>query len=179
MSFMKPIFYSIWLIAVILMPACSSHVPPEISLAPENAPDVAQVQADADSYLTQQVRWGGTILKTENKDKASWLTIIAFPLREDGEPRASDHSPGRFIAIIDEFLEPLVYSPDRQITVTGKLIRTEKHKVGEFLYQYPVVQVEHYYLWPLPPVPTASDYPPYGWYDPWYHPYDPWFHPHH
>ena len=123
-----------------------------------------------DTYLSQKIRWGGIILNTENKQNASWLTIIALPLNESGKPLDSDQSPGRFIAIVDEFLEPLVYSPDRQITVTGHLIRTETQQVGEFSYEYPVIQVEHYYLWPAKPEQTYVDYPPY-WHNPWYYPY--------
>ena len=174
MQFMKPTIRSGWFALIALMSACSSHIPPEIRQALDGAPSVAQVRDRADSYLSQKVRWGGAILATENKQNASWLTIVAFPLDNEGEPGDSDQSPGRFIAIIDKFLEPTVYNSDRQITVIGNLLRTETLKVGEFAYEYPVIQVEHYYLWP--PKPEPVDYPPY-WYDPWYNPYHPWQYP--
>lgn len=160
-----------------LMSACSSHIPPEIRQSLDGAPSVAQVRDKTDTYLSQKVRWGGVIHHTENKHNASWLTIIAFPLSDRGKPQDSDQSPGRFIAIVDEFLEPLVYSRDRKITVTGNLLRTETFKVGEFPYEYPVIQVDHHYLWPPELEPANYDYPPYWWYDPWYNPYYPWRHP--
>lgn len=173
MRFIKQIICSGWFASIMLMSACASQIPPEIRQTLEAAPSVAQVQNQAENYLSQRVRWGGIILQTENKHETSWLTIIALPLSDNGEPQASDQSPGRFIAIVDEFLEPLVYSQDREITVTGSLLRTETLKVGEFPYEYPVIQVDHYYLWPARPEPTDINYHPYWWYDPWHYPYYP------
>lgn len=164
------------LISVLLVSACSSHIPPEIKQSPEGAPGLTQVHGHVDDFLSQKVRWGGVILNTENKDKTSRLTIVAFPLKDDGEPKVSDQSSGRFIAIVDEFLEPTVYSNERSITVVGTVLRSETMDVGEFAYEYPVVQVEHYYLWPVKEDPDYRDYPPYWWYDPWY-PYYPYYYP--
>ena len=164
-----------WSIFTFLISACSSHVPPEISQMLEDSPSINTVRAGTDNYIAQKVRWGGVILNTENKHESSWLTIIAFPLKDNGEPIISDQSLGRFIAVVDQFLEPLVYSSERQITVKGNLLRTEIQKIGEFSYEYPVVQVEHAYLWPVLPEPAYTDYPPYWWHDPWYDPYYPYF----
>lgn len=177
MKLIKPTIHTGLLTLTVLISACSSHIPPEIRQPLDGAPSVAQAREQADAYQSQRVRWGGVILDTENKHDASWLTIVAFPLDDEGEPRDSNQSTGRFIAIVDEFLEPMVYNSDRQITVIGSLLRTETLKIGEFPYEYPVVQVEHYYLWPPKPEPANIVYPAY-WYDPWYNPYYPWQYPH-
>ena len=64
-------------------------------------------------------------------------------------------------------------------TVTGQVLRAENLKVGEFLYEYPVIQVDHYYLWPPEPEQSYSDYPPYPWmYGPYYPLYYPYYYPH-
>lgn len=164
-----------------LISACSSHIPPEIRQHPNGAPSVVQVQQNADNFISKKIRWGGIILNTENKHNTSRLTILAHPLSSRGEPRVNDQSPGRFIAIIDKFIEPLVYSQNRKITITGKLLRTETLKVGEFPYEYPVIQTEQHYLWPNEPEPSDLNRHPYWWsdpwYDPWYHPYYPWHSP--
>ena len=177
---LKSITYLGGLTVFMLVAACSTHIPPEIKQPLAGSPGVAQVRHQADAYLSQKVRWGGIILHTENKQDFSELTIIALPLSDNGEPLDSDHSPGRFIAIIDEFVEPQVYSPEREITVTGQILRTENLKVGEFPYEYPVIQVDHYYLWPPEPEQSYRDYPPYPWfyspYYPWHYPY---YHPYH
>lgn len=136
---------------------------------------MAQARETAEAHLSKNVRWGGIILSTENKQDSSWVTILALPLSSDGEPLDYEQSQGRFIAIVDKFLEPTIYSHDREITVTGKLLRIETHKVGEFPYKYPIVEVEHFYLWPPDPEPSALDYPPFWWHDPWYNPYYPYY----
>jgi len=173
----KTLFNSIWLGGIFLLSSCSSHIPPEIKQPIEGSPTVEQVRNNLDNYRSQKVRWGGIILETENKQKASWLKIIALPLDEDGQPRKADHSSGRFIAIVDEFLEPEVFNVDRKITITGQVIRFETLNVGEFSYDYPVIQVDHYYLWPAEIDTPYYDYPPYWWHDPYY----PWpylYYPH-
>ena len=177
------IIYRGWIMLLITMVlSCSAHIPPEIKQPIEGAPSVSQVRDSASVYTSQTVRWGGIILQTENKQDTSRLTIVAFPLDDDGEPRVTEQSSGRFIAIIDEFLEPLVYSRDREITVIGHLLRTETLDVGEFAYEYPVLQVDHYFIWPVKEEPVYVGYPPYWWYDPWYpyysYPYPYYLHHH-
>lgn len=174
MTFLKSITNLGWLPFFVLVSACSTHIPPEIKQPLEGSPGVAQVRHKIDAYLSQKVRWGGIILQTENKQNITELTIVALPLSKNGETLKSDHSPGRFIAIIDEFLEPQVYSPERKITITGQVLRAETLKVGEFAYEYPIIQVDHYYLWPPEPEPSYLDYPPYPWI---YGPYYPWDYP--
>ena len=166
-------FTSVLLITVMMMSACSSHISPEISQTLEGAPSISQVRDNVDAYLSQKVRWGGVILDIENKQNTSWLTIVAFPLNDRGRPSLSTASPGRFIAIVDEFLEPLVYNSDKEITITGKLLRTEIHKIDDFSYDYPVIKVAHYHLWSERPK-IDPGYPPYWWYDPCYPPYYHW-----
>jgi len=176
MKFMPFKIHYISLLSLLLISACSSHIPPEIKQSPEGAPGIAEVRSHIESFVSQKVRWGGVIADTENKDNTSRLTIVAFPLNGDGEPKVSDQSSGRFIAIVDEFLEPTVYSSERSITVVGTVLKSETRAIGEYPYEYPVVQVEHYYLWPVKEEPQYWDYPPYWWYDPWY-PYYPYYYP--
>lgn len=170
MDLLKPFAFTAWLASILWLPACSSHIPPEIKQPIQNSPSITQAGKDANAYIKQKVRWGGTILETENKQDSSWLSIVAFQLNGEGRPSQSGTSPGRFIAIVDDFLEPLVFNADRQITVMGVLQGIESRKVGEFQYDYPLIKVEHYYLW-SPISKTDYEYPPYWWHDPWYNHY--------
>ncbi len=156
---------------IALVTACASQIPPEIRNSSGNSPNVSQVRTNPEVHRSQQVRWGGVILKTENKNNASWLTMVAFPLDNQGEPKSTGQSPGRFIAVVDDFLEPLVYSAEREVTIVGELLGTETVAVDEFPYDYPIVKVTQLYLWPVRSArPQYTSYPPY-WYDPWYHPF--------
>ncbi len=150
--------------------------PRTIREAPPDNPSLEEVRGNAADYLARQVRWGGKLIETENRENATWLTVLASSLSKDGEPDLSDDSGGRFIAIVPEFLDPTVYAADRKVTVTGTLRRTETRKVGEFPYTYPVVEAQAWYLWPKETqAPYGYPYP--GWYDPWYGPWyhDPWY----
>jgi len=159
-----------WIVLILLVTACSSSVPLEIRQALPDAPGVEQLREQPASYVAQQVRWGGKILQTDNRQDASRVTVIAFPLSGKGEPQTSAASTGRFIAIVDGFLEPLVYGSDRLITVRGRFLETESRQIGEYPYLYPLIKVDHYYLWPIKQPPRYYDYPPYWGYDPWYYP---------
>ena len=165
-----------WPLIALLITACASQIPPMIRKAPPDNPPLEEVRGNVADYLARQVRWGGKLIETENRENATWLTVLASSLSKDGEPNLSDDSGGRFIAIVPEFLDPTVYAADREVTVTGTLRRTETRKVGEFPYTYPVVEAQAWYLWPKETqAPYGYPYP--GWYDPWYGPWyhDPWY----
>lgn len=159
-----------------LLTACASNVPEVIKTAPPNNPGLEQVREQPLEYMSQSIRWGGIILETENTQHETWLTLLALKLNSVGKPVISDNSVGRFIAIVPQFLEPAVYARDRMLTVRGKVLRVETRQIGEFSYQYPVIQVEHHYIWPKETEPSYYDNPPW-WYDPWYGPYYPYYHP--
>jgi len=160
------------LLLTALLGACASQVPLHIREAPADNPPLQQVHEDAADYLGRQVRWGGMIIETGNREATTLLTILGRPLYKGGEPKFTDDSAGRFIAIVPEFLDPQVYAPDRQVTVAGSLLRTETGKVGEHPYTYPVIQADAWYLWPEK-TKWPYGYPAPWWQDPWY--YDAWY----
>ena len=165
------------IILVLTISACTSSIPQIIKTAPANNPDLQQVVDHPQKHLSQQVRWGGIILNTENRVNSTRLTILALPLDNDGEPRTSSGSQGRFIADFSEFLEPGIYTKNRIITVIGDIKSVETLKVGEFPYPHPVIRAVAHYLWPQPIPAVYHDWPPY-WYDPWYYPYPyPYYRP--
>lgn len=168
-SRLRRIFLAAGMLLILNLQACSSHIPTQISQPVINEPSLDSVRLNLTEFIGQKVRWGGTILATENGQNTSLVSIVAFPLNAQGRPVQSGESMGRFIASIDDFLEPLVYSADRQITVTGSILRTEPRKVGDYTYNYPVIKVDNYYLWE-PVIVPEYNYPPYWWYDPWYYP---------
>jgi len=178
MDTIKLIIYTFGFLLIVSLQACSTRVPPEIKQAPLSKITVKQVREQPDSFTSQSVRWGGIIVETLNKNKSSHVSIVALPLSKGGKPQSSDQSAGRFIAIVDEFLEPLLYCKGRRITVTGNILRTEVQKVGEFPYEYPVVSVDDYYLWPEEKDPEQIIYSPYWHYGPWFnHDFYPWPYP--
>ncbi len=152
----------------ILLSACST-VPREVENAPESSPSIVAVQNDPMPYAGQTVRWGGSIVKTENQDGETIIQIVSRPLSSNTRPTESDQTDGRFIAKFDGFLDPEIYKTDRMLTVVGEIDGLQLSKIGDSEYTFPVVKVDSHYLWEEIVEPDH----PYGYYDPWY----PWPHP--
>ena len=167
---------------VFMISGCALHRLPEpIRKPPATEITIAEARKDASAVVGKKVRWGGAIIKVENRKHSTWIELVARPLSRDGEPRDVDTSGGRFIAKIQGFVDPAVYQVGRLLTVVGVLTEPISKPIGKFHYQYPVVTVSTHYLWPLvPKYPEPyPDYYPY-YYDPfWYYPWYPPHYPYH
>lgn len=158
---------------VLLLSGCATQVPAPIATAPVHNPQLEQVRAHPGNYQGVTVRWGGTIAEVENQEHDTVLVIVDRPLESDGQPQVNDMSQGRFLAQAKGFLDPVVYAPGRLLTVVGTVAGARTRKIGSYSYQYPVVAVESYYLWPRAQQ-TVRYYPCYDrfWYSsplyPWY-----------
>lgn len=160
------------MVTIVFLAACSSPVPELIRLAPVPDQIIPAVNTRALSKNTE-VRWGGSILTTENLAQETQITVIAYPLDSDGKPLPGDMSSGRFIAKLKGFIEPQLYQRDRLITVRGKITGYSPLQIGEFSYDHAVVNVEQLYLWPKRKEHDDIE-DAYWWRSPWYHPY---YHP--
>ncbi len=162
-----------------LLAGCASNIPEQIRSAPEGNPRVAEVRVDVDVFTGVEVRWGGEIALVENFESHTQIEIVARELTSSGRPLVNDPSPGRFVAKIRGFLDPAVYAERRQITVFGIVTGSLSKHIGEYLYDYPAVEVDSHVLWKPLPERDPYYYRPY-WYDPWYDPwYGPWYRHHH
>jgi outer membrane lipoprotein len=158
------------LLLALLLSGCST-TPEALRDAPQQSPSLREVQENPASYRGIALSWGGTIVSVENLPLYSRIEIIARELDKHGEPRETDHSGGRFIAQVEGFLDPEIYSSGRTITVVGKFIRVDERQLDQMRYRYPLVAVSAYHLWPVPE-PVPDHYDPY-WDDPFL--YDPWY----
>jgi outer membrane lipoprotein len=164
---------------VLLLVACASPVPTMIRTPPANPVSLAEVQRDSDAYAGKQVRWGGSILSVENRERSTVVILLARPLDAEGEPRAEADPLGRFMAEIVGFVDPAELPVDRLLTVVGAVTGVRVQDVGEYPYRYPVVAATSRWLWPKQEPLT----PYYGYPDPWFSPwygwygYGPWYGP--
>lgn len=160
-----------------MITGCASNIPEQIRKPANTTLTPVDVRNHPKSYTGQMVRWGGTIIRTENRKDRTRFIILAKPLDSNGQPQGVDTHLGRFIAQSDRFIEPSLYAAGREVTVYGTLMPSITEMVDEYPYLYPVVAVQVMHLWPVPtPEPDYWYDPWYPWYpfDPWY-PYDPWY----
>lgn len=174
-------------VALLALAGCASKVPESIRVAPVSQPSIEQAQQSPQRYAGAAVRWGGELVEVRNSSKSTELEILGRKLDNDGEPRPSSKAQGRFLARAGEFIDPADYQNGQLVTVAGTLNGMVEGKVGEYDYQYPVVDVVQTYRWPDPlqtPVYPAYPWPYYGPYWPhryygpsWPHRYYGWPYP--
>lgn len=110
---------------------------------------VEDVQQEPDNYKGQRVRWGGVITQIINNKDDTWVEVLALQLSSNGRPLSNRlNNQGRFIAKLDQFLDPEVYQAGYSITIIGTVTDNIDGKIGEYLYQFPVITVQGHHLWP-------------------------------
>jgi outer membrane lipoprotein len=121
-----------------------------------------------DRYKGQTAIFGGYVISVENGRDQTRIVAVQTPLGVGQAPKSKDLSQGRLILTYKGFLDPEVYTKDRQITVGGKILDSSAHD-PQAPYPYLKIAVQDIHLWPVPkPVP-----PDYYWYDDFWYPY-PW-----
>ena len=155
--------YRIGLTVIFLvLGGCARQFPPLIQQPSSGNPSLSAVQEDISYYQDSYVRWGGTIAGIENKKEHTILEIIARPLESGGRPREINIDLGRFLARVENFLDPEIYRPGRDITVYGSIDKPLKR--GEDKPLLPLIEVKKYHLWKPRNYPPA--YYPYPYWKP-------------
>ncbi len=161
-----------------LLAGCSTTQ--EVIKAVPGSPSIQQAQHN--SLLGVTVRWGGEVVQVSNFQDHTLVEVISRKLDSSSRPKRSDHSNGRFLARINQFIDPENLKPGREITLRGALVEWQAQLIGNHLYRYPLIATEEYKIWPQRPVYPDYDRYRYYWYDPfWDYPYPPhhrgWIHP--
>ncbi len=167
------------IIVLLSLGGCATQTPTAISQGPQVPVLLAEVRSAPQRFEGAEVRWGGVIARISNQAVHTEVEVVSRQLNSNGRPKVESTSDGRFIARFQGFIDPLVFSPGRQLTVAGILSGTIAGKIGEFEYQYPMVSVTIFQLWPEPEPLRYYDYPYPPWYDdPWWpHPYPHYYPP--
>ena len=167
------------LLFAIGLAGCAS-VPTELETADEDAlVAYKQAKAQQDKVVGQPARWGGVIADVRNREDNTVFEVVSFPLQRWGRPEVSDDSDGRFLAVIDGFIDPEVYKKGRAISFVGTIGETQQGKIDEYTYIYPVLEADNHYLWK----PKAQknhvevDYSPLWFRHNFYSPYYPYRYP--
>jgi outer membrane lipoprotein len=139
---------------------------------------VPLVQQQPQTYQGALVIWGGAIIQVLNDSTGSQLMVLESPLGPDGYPESPVHSRGRFLALTDRFLDPLVYKKGRKVTLAGEVAGTSRRKLGEGSYVYPQIVIKEMRYWLPAPQYYYTPYYNYPYDYPFYSPfYGPAFTP--
>ena len=119
-----------------------------------------------ESDLQTRIRWGGVILETRPEDDHTCFEILSKQLKSSMRPSSEDQTEGRYVACRPGFYDPEVFKKGREVTTTGDIIHIDVRKVGDFDYNFPVVDIDFISLWPKPIEVRRYDF--YGPYAPYY-----------
>jgi outer membrane lipoprotein len=164
----KPDMRLLAVFTVILALSACTTVPEQIQ---GTFADISPARVET-SVFGSDVRWGGVIVGSRVKENQTCLEILSRELDKYLRPKTDDSTAGRFMACQPGFLDPMVFSAGREITVTGNIKAIEVQKLENFDYRYPVLQVDDLVLWQKRKVVMRYR----GFSDPFYDPfYGPWY----
>jgi outer membrane lipoprotein len=121
---------------------------------------------DPKLFLGKRVLFGGLIVATRNIKDGTELEIVQKNIESYGNLETGDYSGGRFLFFSKGYLEPEIYASGRKLIGVGKVTGQRLGKVGDYPYNFPVIDVEELHL--LDDTKHNTSYSaPYS-LDPWY-----------
>ncbi len=127
-------------ISILAIAACSPKIPREVTEKVTWSGNFKKIQADPERYKGEFVILGGKIISTDNLQDISEITVLEYPTDQTHRPRPEKGSNGRFLIRSDSFIDPEIYSSGKLVSVAGKIIDSEKRLIGDFPYNYPVIE---------------------------------------
>lgn len=166
--------YLLLILLALLGGGCASVISPDVLKKVE--PDItpADVRADPQRYRGRMVLWAGIIVSVEYLKEHTLIEVLHTGLTATHRPNLDvDSSQGRFLIEAQGFIDRMVYSPKRGITVAGTIKGVRAKRLGKMSYTYPVVSPVELIL--VDPPQELYPAPPPWWY--YYPPYYPYHYP--
>jgi len=137
----------LWLV-VFLFSGCGPVLSQSVIDESEQNILLGEIQRNPERYIGKSVLFGGTIVRMGNDSSGSWVEILQRPLGYRLEPELNDQTGGRLLLVSNEIWDEKDFSKGRKITLVGKVEGTETRSLDEITYDYPVLRVVEYHLWP-------------------------------
>ena len=135
------------LIIMLLLSACASS-PTIDSSGVDRTLSPRSVVAAPEMARGKDVLWGGVIIHTNNLQDSTQIEVLAYPLDTKQRPLRDSDPLGRFILDKTGYLEPESYAEGRLVSVVGTVSGTRAGKVGETVFDFPVISARQVTLWP-------------------------------
>jgi outer membrane lipoprotein len=171
---MKISFFRLTCLAAIVLITGCTVISREVQDKALPTVSFSELIAAVDQYKGQTVILGGYIVSVENLKDQTRIVAVQTTLGMGQKPNSKDLSQGRLILIYKGFIDPEVYTKDRQITVGGRVLDSSAND-PQSQFPYLEIELEDIHLWPVEkpvaPYPYWDDdyWYPYPWW--WRHPY--------
>lgn len=135
-------------LACLFLSACAG-LPPTMKDIPVVNISYSQASQNINSYKDASVRWGGIIIEVENEPDSSLVQVLFHPLDSYGRPQLNKPGEGRYVIKSTEFLDPVVYAKDKEVTVAGILTGDIGRTIGKRVIRLPLISATAIHLWPI------------------------------
>lgn len=156
-------------IVILTLAGCASAISPELRSRADSTVTISGVLESPEAHKGKTVLWGGVIAGLRNTTEGTKIEIVKKSLAYNGRPEDSDRSEGRFLAIYDKYLDAIIYSKGREVTIGGTLTGVTQQRLDEIQYRYPLITAKEIVLWPKQTEKEVIYYPP--WYGPGFYHY--------
>jgi len=127
---------------------CSYAISPDLAKRADKTIPFEMLERDPEPYKGKLVILGGIITRTTPVKQGTLIEVLQKPLDYWGKPRRTDTSGGKFLVYYSAYLDPLIYAPERELTVAAEVEGVRSKALGDVEYSYPVVLSKELKLWP-------------------------------
>lgn len=131
----------------LLLNSCSYAISPEMAGQADKTISFDMLRTDPEAFKGRLLILGGTIAQISNTKQGTIIEVVQKSLDYWGKPERTDKSGGRFLVLHAGFLDTLVFSPGRAVTVAAEVEGTRQKALGEIEYSYPVLIAKELKLW--------------------------------
>lgn len=89
-----------------------------------------------------KVLWGGVVLSSANTTGGTEIEVLSYPLDYLQRPDAMLPPGGRFLVVVDDYVETADFETGRRVTALGTVAGTETGRIGKSNHRYPVLKLE-------------------------------------
>lgn len=135
--------------------------------APEKDLQYSEVISNLNDFIGTEVRWGGEILKVERLDSQARVTMISYPITDNGKPDyqriVNSERRGRFIIDVSDELADKIFRRNKILTVFGSIAGSEVAQVSKAELKIPVIKALEIKHW-FSPTSYSRNVNDYGFY---------------
>ncbi len=108
----------------------------------------SELSRDPAGFKGKWVMLGGVFVRSNTeKDGSTYLEIVQKPSDKEGRPLHTDRTGGRFIAVSKEFLDPVLFQHNREVTIVGEVKGEITRPLDEMPYRYPLLEIKGLHIW--------------------------------
>lgn len=116
------------------------------------------LKTSPETYIGKHMIMGGRVAAVRNSGDGGEIEVVQFDLGSSGYPNIGFLSYGRFLAVSNEFIDPLIVSQGGAITLVGEVKGKKTRRLDTMDYTYPVIELREWHIWPQSP-DSSSSYP--------------------